>query len=44
MTPPRSPVRTSVLRALLVTSSIALGVVEFFALQRSRYQVWRARG
>jgi hypothetical protein len=44
MTHPRSPVRTSVLRALLVCSSTALGVVEFVALQRSRYLLWKTRG
>jgi hypothetical protein len=28
---------------VVVLSSVAWGVVEFFALQRSRYHSWRAR-
>jgi hypothetical protein len=31
-------------RHLALLGSVAWGVVELFALQRSRYQAWRLRG
>jgi hypothetical protein len=32
------------MRQLALLGSVAWGVVELFALQRSRYQAWRLRG
>jgi hypothetical protein len=32
------------MRQLALFGSVAWGVVELFALQRSRYQAWRLRG
>ena len=45
--PTHRPRRTEAIRKLmlcgLIGSAVAWGVMEFFALQRARYHVWRHR-